>query len=127
MQACASEETKFKSVNSRRRSERKYAYCGTFLGGEMTTGQAIEPANEIQSATLDETLKELTRIRNDHFVVKAVLQNLQAENELKTKLLDEALTELARWKIEALERRKIMIKSQADSIVRVPITGVIGK
>lgn len=93
----------------------------------MTTRSAIEPANEIQSATLDETLKELTRLRNDHFAVKVVLKNLQSENNLLRERLSEACTEIAQWKTECLDRRQRMIKAEKESLIRVPITGVIGQ
>lgn len=59
----------------------------------------------------NELLRELVGLRNDVTVYKA--------------RLDEALTELARYKVECFERRKLMIKAQNESLVRVKIEGVI--
>lgn len=93
----------------------------------MTVSTPIEPANENQSQILDETLKDLTRLRNDHFAIKVVLQNLQTENQRLKDRLAEACAEIAQWKTECLDRRQRMIKTQKEQTVRVPITGVIGQ
>jgi hypothetical protein len=56
-------------------------------------------------------------------------QILSLQNDVTTyrARLNEALTELARWKIEALDRRQRMVRQQQVEMVRVPVTGVIGK
>lgn len=60
----------------------------------------------------NELLRELVGLRNDVTVYKA--------------RLDEALTELARYKVECLDRRRLMSAAQKETMYRVPIKGVIG-
>lgn len=59
----------------------------------------------------NDLLREVVGLRNDVTVYKA--------------RLDEALTELSRWKVECLDRRKLMVKAQQETLVRVPVLGVV--
>ena len=59
----------------------------------------------------DELLLQIKTLQNDNAVMKARLH--------------EAIDQLSRWKIECLDRRQRMIKSQNESLVRVPFEGVV--